>query len=81
MGPPRVQDPHFILPGRGILGVIVDDHFLRKSFAGEDFADLAQEVARVVFHHDSLHVVERLLAAAQHGNFRSFRVYLQQIDG
>ena len=27
---------HFILPGSGILSVIVDDHFLRKSFASED---------------------------------------------
>ena len=77
MRPSRVQDPHFILPGSGILSVIVDDHFLRKSFASEDFSDLTQEVPRVVLHHNPLHVVQRPLAAAQDSSFRSFRVYLQ----
>jgi hypothetical protein len=75
--PSRVQDPHFSLPGSGILSVIVDDHFLRKSFASEDFSDLTQEIPRVVLHHNPLHVIQRPLAAAQDSNFRSLRIYLQ----
>ena len=33
----------------------------------------------MVLYHDTLHVVQGPLAAAQDGNFRYFRVYLQQV--